>query len=148
MYSNNLNLQNFNLSIFKKNTLMYLYLYNVNYCCFLKIGKGVKIKIKGSQTVELYNNNKNELNLINFFVKQFNLCSSSKIKFTGKGYKIKKNNKESLILLFNRSHTTTLWWKNIFIKKLKKYKMYIKYNPVNKGVIKTIVGIRDRKSVV
>ena len=109
MYNNNLNLQNFDLSIFKKNTLTYLYLYNINYCCFLKISKGVKVKIISRQTIGVYNNNKNELNLVNFFLKQFDLCKSSKIKFTGKGYKIKKNSKESLILLFNRSHTTTLW---------------------------------------
>jgi hypothetical protein len=143
MYNSNLNLHNFDLSIFKKSTLTYLYLYNINYCCFLKISKSVKIRITGRQTIELYNNNnKNELKLISFFIKQFNLCNSSKIKFTGKGYKIKKNSKESLILLFNRSHTTTLWWKNIFIRKLKKYKMYIKYNPINEKIIKTIIGIR------
>ncbi len=142
MYNNVLNLQNFELSIFRKNTLVYLYIYNVNYYCFLTFGKVVSIKIKNKQTIEIYNRTQKELCGINNFIKQFSLCNSSKIKFTGKGYKIKKNSKESLILLFNRSHTTTIWWKNIIVKKLKKYKMYIKYNPINKKIIETLINVR------
>jgi hypothetical protein len=44
--------------------------------------------------------------------------------------------------LFNRAHTTTLWWKNKVIKKLKKYKMYIKYNYVQKRIVSTILNVR------
>lgn len=109
MHKDYLNLQDFGLSIFKKNTLVYLYIYNINYFCLLKINKDLKIKIKNKQTIEIHNQKKMEFNLINLFIKQFTLCNSSKIRFTGKGYKIKKNSKESLILLFNRSHITTLW---------------------------------------
>jgi hypothetical protein len=141
-FTNILNLQNFDLSIFKKNILIYLYIYNVNYYCFFKINKEVKIKIKNKQVIEIYNQKQKNLNSINTFIRQFALCDSSKIKFTGKGYKIKKNSKESLILLFNRSHTTTMWWKNLFIKKLKKYKIFIKYTPINKKIIETILNIR------
>ena len=79
---------------------------------------------------------------MNKFIKQFYLCNFTKIKFSGKGYKIKKNSKQSLILLFNRSHTTILWWKNTFIKKIKKYKLYIKYNNTNKTIIQTLLCIR------
>ena len=143
MYNtSSLNLQNFNLSVFKKNILIYLYIYNSSYYCFFKINKNTKIKIKNKQIIEIYNQQKQKLNNINFFIKQFALCDSSKIKFAGKGYKIKKNSKESLILLFNRSHTTTMWWKNIFVKKLKKYKIFIKYNPLNKKIVETILNIR------
>ena len=140
MQSITLSLQNLGLSVFKKNKITYLYIYNINYCCLIKTNKTVKVKNK--QNVDIYNQKKNELNLINSFIKQFNLCNSTKIKFTGKGYKIKKSSKESLILLFNRSHTTTLWWRNIFLKKLKKYKIYIKYNPLNKKIINTLINIR------
>jgi hypothetical protein len=45
-------------------------------------------------------------------------------------------------MLFNKSHTTTLWWNNIFLKKLKKYKIYIKYNNKSSNIIQTILGIR------
>ena len=101
-----LNLNNFDLSIFKKNTYVYIYIYNIYYCCCFKISK--KIKIKNRFSIEIRNQNSKEVNLINLFVKQFSLCQLSKIKFTGKGYKIKKNTKNSLILLFNRSHLTTI----------------------------------------
>lgn len=135
-----LNLNNFDLSIFKKNTYVYIYIYNVHYCCCFKINK--KIKIKNRFSIEICNQNSEGVNLINLFVKQFFLCQLSKIKFTGKGYKIKKNTKNSLILLFNRSHLTSIWWKNIFIKKLKKYKIIVKYTPINSQVINTIINVR------
>jgi hypothetical protein len=76
------------------------------------------------------------------FLKQFNLCNFSKIKFTGKGYKIKKNTKSSLVLLFNRAHTTVIWWRGLFLKKLKKYKMYLRYTNKNKNIINTIINVR------
>ena len=55
--------------------------------------------------------------------------------------KIKKNSSRSMILLFNRSHITTMWWKNVVLKKLKKYKMYIKHIN-NPEVVKLILKIR------
>lgn len=141
--NNTLNLQNFDLSIFRKNLSIYFYIYNTNYCCFLKTNKTTKIKIRNNKTIEVYNQKQNKINNFESFIKQFALCETSKIKFTGKGYKIKKNSKKSLMLLFNRSHITTIWWRNIFIKKLKKYKIYIKCNAVNKKIIETIINIRS-----
>jgi hypothetical protein len=47
-----------------------------------------------------------------------------------------------MVLLFNRAHTTTIWWKNIILKKLKKYKIYIKYNNRFENFIKTILNVR------
>ena len=79
---------------------------------------------------------------LNWFLKQFYICAFNKIKFSGKGYKIKKNSKQSLILLFNRSHITIIWWKNIILKKLKKYKIYIKYNYKNLPMVQTILNTR------
>ena len=107
-----INTQNFGLSIFKKKKNYYLYIYNDNFFCIFKTTKIIKIintfflKLEDTTTV----------NKMNKFIKQFYLCNFTKIKFSGKGYKIKKNSKQSLILLFNRSHTTILWWKNTFIK--------------------------------
>jgi hypothetical protein len=116
-------------------------MYNNNYFCLIKIPNSVKIKLITRQTIKLYNGWADFFGL-NPFLKQFSTCESTKIKFTGKGYKIKKNSKNSLVLLFNRSHTTTIWWKNIFLKKLKKYKMYIKYTKMNTKIIETITNIR------
>lgn len=137
-----INLHGFNVSIFKKNNLLYVYVYNNIYYSLIRISQKAKIKLKTRLVLEI--NNKQSINTNHFkiFLKQFTVCESSKIKFTGKGYKIKKNSKKSLMLLFNRSHITTIWWKNIFIKKLKKYKLYIKYNPINKKIVDTILEIR------
>jgi hypothetical protein len=79
---------------------------------------------------------------LNFFIKQFNFFNFTKIKFTGKGYKIKKNSNKSVVLLFNRAHTTTLWWKNITLLKLKKYKLYLKYDYKNYNIVNTIINVR------
>jgi len=136
-----INIQGFNLSIFKKtNKGFYLYIYNNNYYCVVTIFK--KVSLINTYFVELDNDNTNTAAKINLFLRQFYLCNFTKIKFTGKGYKIKKNTKQSLIMLFNKSHTTTLWWNNIFLKKLKKYKIYIKYNNKSSNIIQTILGIR------
>lgn len=139
---NSLNLENFNISIFKKKELTYLYVYNTNYYTLIKISKIIKINIRTKNLLELLNpTNNNEISLKSF-IKQFRLCEFTKIKFTGKGYKIKKNTKHSLILLFNRAHITTIWWKNIFVKKLKKYKVYIRYMNMNKNFINTLISVR------
>lgn len=136
-------LENFNFSVFKSNNITYLYIYNKNFFCFLKFSKKTQIKIKTNKLLEINNNNNiNVIKKIKYFLNQFYFYKFTKIKFTGKGYKIKKNSGKSMILLFNRAHTTTLWWKNIIIKKLKKYKMYIKYNNTQKNIINNILNVR------
>lgn len=143
MYNNDvLNLHGFNISVFKRNVLLYLYIYNNLYYCFIKIPQTTKIKLKTKLILEISNKNLIKIDQLKVFLKQFLLCESTKIRFTGKGYKIKKNTKNSLMLLFNRSHITTLWWKNILVKRLKKYKLFLKYGLVNKGVVETILNIR------
>ncbi len=136
-------LENFNLSIFKNNGTIYLYIYNINYFCFLKFSKKIEIKIQTNKLLEMESNsNTITVEKIKYFLNQFYFYKFTKIKFTGKGYKIKKNSNKSIVLLFNRAHTTTLWWKNIIVRKLKKYKMYIKYNNVQKNIINNILNTR------
>jgi len=103
---NLINLQNFNFSIIKKEKSTYLIIYNKNFYSIIKIRKGVKIL--NNLYLELIGVEARVIKSINEFLKQFYLCNFTKIKFTGKGYKIKKNSKQSIVLLFNRSHTTTL----------------------------------------
>jgi hypothetical protein len=143
MFKKKIFLENFNLSIFKNNGTIYLYIYNTNYFCFLKFSKKTEIKIKINKSLEIGNNSGViVLEKIKYFLNQFYFYKFIKIKFTGKGYKIKKNSNKSMILLFNRAHTTTLWWKNLIIKKLKKYKIYIKYNNTQKYIINSILNTR------
>ena len=134
-----INIQTFNLSVLKKKKLIYIYIYNNNFFCIFKTSSVVNIMNNTFLRITKIDIQTNKLNL---FIRQFYQCTFSKIKFSGKGYKIKKNSKQSLILLFNRSHTTTIWWKNSFIKKLKKYKIYVKCTNRNANIIQTILKIR------
>ena len=132
---------NSNLSIFKKKTIL-IYIYNKIYCCFLKISKNFKIKLLTSTTLEVVGICKNTTSIISKYIQQFYFCNFTKIKFTGKGYKIKKNNKKSIILLFNRAHITIMWWNNIIVKRLKKYKIYIKYTNKTRKIVELLLNIR------
>ena len=138
-------LNNFNISIFRKHNIIYLYIYNVNYFSLIRLSPTLKLYLRNQKCLEILQVTYNNINLdlyLNKFLKQFFLCEYSKIKFSGKGYKIKKNSTQSLILLFNRAHLTTVWWRNIFLKKYKKYKIYINYTDKNKYFINTVLKIR------
>ena len=129
----------FNFSLFKKKNTFLLYLYNNKYSILLKLKN---LKIISSQAILLKSQIKNKIHLYNY-IKQINNYMFIKIKFTGKGYKIKKNNNKNIVLLFNRAHITNLWWRNLFLKKLKKYKIYIRYTPINKNIVGLITATRN-----
>ncbi len=106
--ANLINIQGFNLSVFKKKDKgVCLFIYNTNYYCVITILN--EINIINTHSIKIISDNKRIHTKVNAFLRQFYLCNFTKIKFTGKGYKIKKNTKQSLIMLFNKSHTTTLW---------------------------------------
>lgn len=143
MFKEIIPINNNNLSIFNKKKHVYVYVYNSTYCCFLKFSKNLKIKLKTNTTLEMVNVCKKSVLKVSKYLHQFFFCNFVKIKFTGKGYKIKKNNKKSMILLFNRAHITVMWWNNIIIKKLKKYKIYIKYTLKMKKIIERLLNTRS-----
>ena len=128
---------------------MYLYIYHKDFFCLFRIS-GIRIFLKNQRMLEIsyrcptrgINTGKNNLSYLKSFLNQFYKYQFSKIKFAGKGFKIKKNNKNNLVLLFNRAHITNMWYKNLFIKKHKKYKIYLKYLNNNYGVISSILKIR------
>ena len=121
---------------------MFVYIYNNTYCCFLKFSKKFKISLLNNTTLEVVGVCKSTILMINKYLQKFYFCNFTKIKFTGKGYKIKKNSKKSIMLLFNRAHITIMWWNNIIVKRLKKYKIYIKYLTTNKKIVELLLNIR------
>lgn len=137
----NINTFNYNISILKKKKSNFLYIYNKDYSCILKIN--VKLILSGLVVTFKQNNSIGKKNNPTLFLRQFFFCIFSKIKFTGKGYKIKKNNPNNILLLFNRAHITNLFYKNIFVKKIKKYKLYLSITQVNVRIINTLIGIRE-----
>jgi len=137
-----INLNGFNLSFFKRGDVICLYIYNNNFFCFLKFSKFLKIKLRSNNALEIYSYINDSRQQIEVYLKQFHINEFSKIKFAGKGYKIKKNSNKSIILLFNRAHVTILWWNNIILNKLKKYKFYVNYNNIDQDLILNILKIR------
>jgi ribosomal protein L6P/L9E len=162
----------FNIIILEKNYSknLYIILYNDNlyFKIFFKIIKSIKklIKIdKSSNIIELINkdliNNKNNNNL-NLFFKGLNYYYFSKIKFKGKGYKMRFYEDGKFINFhFGTSHKTIVQYKNTKLNILGKYKfillnsnyhslqnvikktLYIKY--IN---IYTLRGLRLSKQII
>ena len=146
IFKKTIHIYNYNLSIFKNKNLIFLYIYNQNYFCLIKISTiEIKFNLKNERAFEILYKKPQLFNIskkINNFIKQFCVCEFSKIKFAGKGYKIKKNTINNVQLLFNRSHITNMWYKNITMLKLKKYKIYLNYINSNKHILNTIISIR------
>ncbi len=134
----------------KKNLLVYIYSKN-NY---------LKLKIK-KKNAEIQTEKNTKTISIKFkkFLKKIQITNSilnniiyswsffffEKIKFNGKGYKIKKSTKKnSLIFSFNRAHINILLMKNNLVKKIKKNKIIIfNTNLVNlKNICQNIIKIR------
>ena len=59
------------------------------------------------------------------FIKNIWYYAFSKIKFTGKGFKVKKTKKQNLNFFFYHSHINILILKNVLVKKLSKNKLLI-----------------------
>lgn len=136
-----INFFNFKTSVLKRRNNIYVYVYNDHYYCLFKVSDSVDISLINSSAYLLSCSGVEQR--MAEFLKQFFVCSFSKIKFTGKGYKIKKSSKKSVILLFNRAHITIFWWNNFILKKLKKYKMYIKHTNKNRQAVRALLGVRN-----
>ena len=134
------NTTNYKISLLKKKNITYLYMYNNYFMIILKIKYPVKFLDK--KKISISSNNTNIRNTVSSFIKQFIFWKFIKIKFFGKGFKIKKNSTSNMLLLFNRAHITNIFWKNLFIKKIKKYKMYVYYTNHNLNLINDILKIR------
>ena len=125
------NVLNKNVCVFKKRSKTYIYIYNKNYSILFLISSKTKIFFKTKKSFFLKSQLAIKDNSLKknteIFLKQFCVYEYSKIKFNGKGYKIKKHNTNSISLIFNRAHITKFFFQNIFLKKLKKYKIYMRY---------------------
>lgn len=141
-------------------------LYNNLYSITL-INKKKKIKIDLESYAILlskevsFNNNLN-FKQVNKFLKTFEFYFFIKIKFKGKGFKIKFNKKLKIIkFFFGRSHITFFKLKRIKLKKITKYKFILKnlnfsklktnsmkitkIKPIN---VYTLRGIRLSKQII
>jgi ribosomal protein L6P/L9E len=114
----------------KKNDLTIILYNKLHSITLVNNKKKIKIDLE-SYSVRInsdinYNNNLN-FKQINKFLKTFEFYFFIKIKFKGKGFKIKFNKKIKLIkFYFGKSHITFFKLKRIKLKKITKYKFIIK----------------------
>ena len=99
--------------------------------------------INGINCVVLKLNNSNkysinkEIKIFNDFLKSLNMYYFSKIKFKGKGFRIKSFKKNKIIkFFFGKSHKTYIFLKRIKKIRINKYK-YLLYC-INKNKLKNI----------
>lgn len=113
--------------------ILYNNLYSIN---LVNNKKNIKINLE-SYSIKLkfsynYDNNFN-IKLLTNFIKTFENYFFLKIKFKGKGFKIKFNKKLKLIkFYFGKSHITFFKLKTLKLKKITKYKFLLKNLNFNK----------------
>lgn len=85
---------------------------------------------------------KKNINKITNFMKSLDLYFYSKIKFKGKGFRIRFFKKIRFVkFFFGKSHRSQIFYKKIIVKRINKYKFIMKN--INKGVL-----IKNKKITV
>jgi hypothetical protein len=114
----------------------YLYLYNTNYYIIFHLLQQYELNIKKNIFINKHTNtillnsffNDAKLKTLNtnlyYFLFSIEYVFYKKLKFTGKGFKIKKK-KNNIILYFNTAHINLLILKNNITQKLAKNKYII-----------------------
>ena len=136
-----------NIIIFKqKNNDLNVYLYNKLYFIYLNNLTNKNFYKYDSETNSLsiikLKPNKNMICMVNFlnqFLKSLNVYFFFKIKFKGKGYRIRFYKKNKIVkFYFGKSHITFFFFKKLILKKISKYKFIIKspnfFNLKNKAL--------------
>jgi len=100
--------KNFNFSILKYNNYLYTYIYNNTYFVIIKNNTTNTLYLHSVRSLMLRIQNVFKQisikDVLRKFLTQFIKYKTCKIKFAGKGYKIKKPTKKSFRFLFNKSH--------------------------------------------
>ena len=136
-----------NVCVLKNNSSLLLYLYSKNYYCIFTIYKKSIITIKvdrilGVDNVLLKFKQLESQKKFDCFIKQFNVYNYFKIKFAGKGYKIKKYPNKGINLIFNRAHRTHMYYNHVICRRIKKYKIYIRCVIFYKEIVDALVNVR------
>jgi ribosomal protein L6P/L9E len=116
-----------------------IYIYNNIYYIYFKINSKkntiyYNFEIN-SINISLFIINKNIIkntNYLSTFLKSLNIYFFFKIKFKGKGYRIRFYKKNKIVkFYFGKSHPAIFFFKNIILKKVSKYKFVIKGKNLN-----------------
>jgi len=117
-----------NFILLKKNKCFFFYTYTNNLYFFIKIHERAFFEINSKTLIFSFLSNapkrKGLFLYITFFFKNWTNLFFQKIRFKGKGYKIRKR-KKAIQFFFGRSHLTSIWFKGVCIKRLHKYKLFV-----------------------
>lgn len=106
-------LKNYNFSVIKNKNAIYTFVYNNTYFIIIKNNTVNILHLRSIHSMLLIIQNillKVNIKVIfRYFLAQFIKYRTYKIKFAGKGYKIKKPTKKSFRFLFNKSHICIIW---------------------------------------
>lgn len=126
-----------NFNIIKKNECNFIIIFNNNYYIKYTVSNKSKISVlKNLNLITINTNFLNDLttikNMILLINKSISCYFFKKIVFSGKGYKIKKYNKnlnnlstKYIMFYFNRSHLNIIYFFNTIVKKLRKSKIIL-----------------------
>ena len=143
---------NINVTMLEKKTSTTLYIYNKT--CFYKIstseGTQQIFLDKETNTISFLTFKKNPYtklytNLLHNFLFSLNYYFFTKIKFTGKGYRMAFRRKKKIIhFYFGHSHNTIILFRTVLLKKPHKYKFLIFTNSKKKIALlnKMILNIK------
>lgn len=123
----------FKITIIKKQNIINYYMYNNFYFLKLLQNQTKNILFFDSETNTIVIKSFNFKNYNSLFKNKFKIFSTAlnvyfyeKIKFTGKGFRIRYKKKKKLIkFFFGRSHLTWIFFRNIKLKRPHKYKFII-----------------------
>lgn len=141
----------FDIFIIKNNNNLKLILCNNKHTISLSIDNSINFYINNNTNSLIMEKNsynfKNNLtkNVLENYIKLLNTYFFIKIKFKGKGYKIKIFKKKKILsLYFNKSHINLFKLIHIYIKKINKYKFLLKSNNIYnlKKLSKLIIHVR------
>lgn len=117
--------KNNNLNIYLYNKLYFIYLNNLNNKNYYKYDN----ETNSLSIIKLIPNKNNffMVNFLNQFLKSLDIYFFFKIKFKGKGYRIRFYKKNKIVkFYFGKSHITFFFFKKLILKKISKYKFIIK----------------------
>ena len=105
-----------NFILLKKNKCFFLYTYTNNLYFLIKVHEHAFFEVNSKTLIFSFINEAPKIRGLNcyfeFFFKNWANLFFQKIRFKGKGYKIRKR-KKAIQFFFGRSHLTSIWFKGV-----------------------------------
>ena len=135
---------------FKNNLNIYLYNTTKKYKLFINCSKNELRLDRNTNSILIYNNKidflkKKKINNFFSFLKSWDIFFFSKIKFKGKGFRMRFFKKNKFVkFFFGKSHKTFILFKKLIMRRINKYKFILKSIKNNKIKINSNYAVNIR----